>query len=78
VGAWYGLTASRRGEAVLMYVLTVAFAGVTLVALAGGSGLDPARDEGGVARSVAVGVLFVAAGLLGARYRPQRAATRSR
>lgn len=66
VAAWFALTASRRAEAVTMYAVTAVFAGVTL-ASAAGAVLDPARDDGGVARSVALGTLLVVAGLLAAR-----------
>jgi hypothetical protein len=66
VAAWYAVTASRRGEAVSMYLITALFTGVTLMSLAGGDGLNLARDDGGVARSMALGALFVTAGLLAA------------
>jgi Concanavalin A-like lectin/glucanases superfamily len=73
VAAWYALTASRRGEAVGLYLITVLFAAVTLVSLGGGGSLDLARNDGGTARAVALGALFVVAGLLGARYRSREA-----
>ena len=71
VAAWYALTASYRAEAVSMSVITVVFTAVTLVSLAGEPALDLARDDGGIARSVALGVLFVVAGQVSAaRPRP--------
>lgn len=71
LAGWFALTASHRAEAVSMSVITVVFTAVTLVSLAGEGGLDLARDDGGFARSVALGVLFVVAGLVSAaRPRP--------
>ena len=65
VAAWYALTASHRGEAACIYVITALFVGVTVVSLAGEGGLEFARqDDGSIARSMALGLLFVAAGLL--------------
>jgi hypothetical protein len=49
-----------------MYLVTAAFAGVTVVCVAGG--LELAHDGGGIARSAALGLLLVAAGLLSARH----------
>jgi hypothetical protein len=46
-------------------VLAVAFAGVTVLSLAGGPEL--AQDKGGIARSAALGLLLITAALLGAR-----------
>ena len=66
LAAWFALTASHRAEAVSMSVITVAFTAVTLVSLSGEAALDLARDDGGIARSVALGVLFVVAGLVSA------------
>ena len=68
VAAWFALTASHRGEAASMYLLAAAFTGVTIMSLAGLGGLEHARDDGGIARSAAVGLLLVTAGLLAARY----------
>jgi Concanavalin A-like lectin/glucanases superfamily len=68
VAGWFALTASRRSEALLWHGVTTLFTVVTLVSLAGASVIALSRDGGGVARSVALGVLFVIAGLLGTRY----------
>ena len=62
------LPASRRSEALLWHGVTAGFTVVALVSLAGAGVIDLSRDDGGVARSVALGVLFVIAGLLGTRY----------
>jgi hypothetical protein len=71
LAGWFALTASHRAEAVSTSVITVVFTAVTLVSLAGEGGLDLARDDGGIARSVALGVLFMVAGLVSAaRPRP--------
>jgi hypothetical protein len=65
VATWYALTASRRDVTASMCVLAVAFAGVTVLSLAGGPEL--AQDKGGIARSAALGLLLITAALLGAR-----------
>jgi Concanavalin A-like lectin/glucanases superfamily len=77
VAAWYALTASHRGEAVALYAITALFTAVTLVSMGGAGTLDLGRDDGGVARSLALGGLFVVAGLLGARYRSEEASESS-
>ena len=61
---WCALTAAHRDEAATMYLIAAAFTGVSIVSLAGPA--EFAHEDGGVARSVALGVLLVAAGLLGA------------
>jgi hypothetical protein len=77
VAAWYALTASHRGEAVALYATTALFTAATLVSIGGAGTLDLGRDDGGVARSLALGGLFVVAGLLGARYRSEEASESS-
>ena len=66
VAIWFALTASRRGEAVLMYLGAAVFAALSLMSLAGWDGLEPARDDGGIARSAALGLLLVTTGALSA------------
>jgi hypothetical protein len=68
VAAWYGLTASRRDEATLMFLIAAVLAGVTVASLAGHGGLELTRDDGGIARSAALGLILVAVGLLGVRH----------
>jgi hypothetical protein len=68
VAAWYAVTASHRVVAASMYFLTALFTGVTVVSIVGQGGSELARDDGSVARSVALGLLFVAAGLLAGRF----------
>ncbi len=68
VALWYGATASHRGEAASMYLIAAVFTGLTVVSLAGEGGLEHARADGGTARSAALGVLLVTAGLLSAWY----------
>lgn len=70
VAIWCGLTASHRSEAMIMYLIAAVFTGVTLTSLAGWGGLELARDDGGIARSMALGLLLVTAGVLGARDGP--------
>jgi len=77
VAAWCALTASHRAEAMALYAITAVFTGATLVSIGGAGTLDLGRDDGGVARSLALGVLFVVAGLLGARYRSEEASKSS-
>ena len=68
VALWCALTASHRSEATIMSLIAAVFTGVTLISLAGWGGLELARDDGGIARSIALGLLLVTAGVLGARY----------
>ena len=68
LAAWYALTASQRVEAASMSLITAVFTGVTVASMFGQSDFEPARGGAGVARSMALGLLFVAAGLLGTRY----------
>jgi hypothetical protein len=72
VAIWFAVTASRRDEAVIMYVISAVFTAVTVVSLAGEGGIELGRHDGGVARSAALGLLFVTAGLLGARFGTRR------
>ena len=68
VAIWCALTASHRSEAAVMYLIAAVFGGLTLIHLAGWGGLEFARDDGGVARSAALGALLVTAGVLSACY----------
>ena len=69
VAIWFALTASDRGEATTFYLVAAVFTGVTVMALSGQAGLELARQDGGVARSAAIGLLLVIAAVFGARYR---------
>jgi hypothetical protein len=69
VAAWFAVTAARRIEAAGMYLITALFTGLTVASLVGQGGPELAREDGSVARSVALGLLFVAAGLFAARGR---------
>jgi hypothetical protein len=69
VALWLGRTASHRNEAVSMYVLAAVFTAFTVMALVDPDG-DPAHYDGGIARSAALGLLLVTAGLLAARVSP--------
>ena len=66
VAIWFALTASHRSEAMLMYLIAAVFTGLSVMSLAGWGGLEPARDDGGIARSAALGLLLVTAGALSA------------
>jgi Concanavalin A-like lectin/glucanases superfamily len=66
VALWYAFTARRRTVAVTMFAVAVVLAGVTIAALAGHAGPDLARDDGGVARSAALGLVLVIGGMLAA------------
>jgi hypothetical protein len=73
VAAWYALTATRRAVAMTMFALAVVLTGVTVLALAGQSVNELARDGGGVVRSAALGLLLITGGVLAAFCRPSRA-----
>ncbi len=74
VALWLALTASGRVERALMLTAGVACAGLTLVALAGAAGVrvQLAHNDGGTARTAALGAIFVLAGAGGSwrRLRP--------
>lgn len=67
VAFWYTLTARRGVHAMVMLVVTALLIGVTAVALTGQAGVELTRDDGGVARSAALGLVLVAVGVLAAR-----------
>ena len=67
VAIWYALTARRRVVAMSMFVIAAALIGVTAVALAGQTGYELTRDDGGVVRSAALGLVLVTGGVLAAR-----------
>ena len=69
VALWLARTASHRGTAATMYLLGAVFTAVSVVSLVDPGGPDLTRDDGGIARSAALGLLLVTAGLLAARYR---------
>ena len=57
-----------------MYLIIALSTGLTVVSLIGQGSPELARDDGSIARSVALGLLFVAAGLFAARdglFRPR-------
>ena len=69
VALWLARTASHRATAATMYFLGAVFTAVSVVSLVDPGGPDLTRDDGGIARSAALGLLLVTAGLLAARYR---------
>jgi hypothetical protein len=69
VALWLARNASHRGAAATMYLLGAVFTAVSVVSLVDPGGPDLTRDDGGIARSAALGLLLVTAGLLAARYR---------
>jgi Concanavalin A-like lectin/glucanases superfamily len=64
VALWVARTAPHRGEAGTMYLLAAVFTAVTVVSVAGAGSAEVARDYGGIARSIALGLLLVTAGVL--------------
>jgi hypothetical protein len=74
VAIWCARIASHRGERAIFYLIAAAFTAVTVVSLAGPDG-NLTNDGDATARSMAVGLLLVIIGLLGARH--GRAALRS-
>ena len=68
VAIWLAITARHRGEAAIMWVTAALLSGLTILPLIGYGGLEIARDDGGVARSAALGALLVLGGALGALY----------
>ena len=64
VALWLARTASHRGTAATMYLLGAVFTAVSVVSLVDPGGPDLTRDDGGIARSAALGLLLVTAGLL--------------
>jgi hypothetical protein len=64
VALWVARTAPHRGEAGTMYLLAAVFTAVTVVSVAGAGSAEVARDYGGIARSMALGLLLVTAAVL--------------
>jgi hypothetical protein len=58
------VTASRREEAAIYCLLAATFSAGTVLSLA--DGLEIAQDEGGIARSAALGLLLLTVALLSA------------
>jgi hypothetical protein len=69
VTLWLARTASHRGAAATMYLLGAVFTAVSVVSVVDPGGPDLTRDDGGIARSAALGLLLVTAGLLAVGYR---------
>ena len=69
VAAWLAATATHRSEALVFLLGAVAFALLTITAVAGSTGLadELTRDDGSVARTIAFGALLVVAGAMGLR-----------
>jgi hypothetical protein len=76
VALWLARTASHRGAAATMYLLGAVLTAVSLVSLVDPGGPDLSEDDGGVARSAALGLLLVTAGLLDVGYRSPDGGTR--
>ena len=76
VAIWYAVTARRHAVATGMLAVAVLLVGVTVAALVGQLGHDLGRDGGAVARSAALGLVLVVAGLFALRSDPRRAETR--
>ena len=73
VAIWYAVSARRRVVAMSMFAVAVALTGVTILALAGHSVDDLARDGDGVVRSAALGLVLITGGALAAFCRPSQA-----
>ena len=69
VALWLGATASSRAEAVSFLLAAVVLAGLTVASLAEIAGVDVAasRADGAIARTAAMGMLFMLAGVQGLR-----------
>jgi Concanavalin A-like lectin/glucanases superfamily len=65
VALWLAATASRRGEILAFLLCAAAFTGLTIASIAGVAGADEALSshDGAVARSAALGALFMLAGV---------------
>jgi hypothetical protein len=65
LAVWFAAEATNRAQAVCGWIVAIALAGTTVASLAGiaGVGALAQPDDGGVARSVAVGVTLLATGL---------------
>jgi Concanavalin A-like lectin/glucanases superfamily len=67
VAMWYALIASDRLEAASLGFLAAVFTGVAAISFVGRGGPALAFEDGGVARSAALGLLLVVVGLLANR-----------
>ena len=74
VALWLATTASETGERACFLLAAVSCAGVTVAALVsvGRVGAVLGHDEGAIARTTALGALFVLAGTLAGRHRLRR------
>jgi hypothetical protein len=70
---WCALSARRRVVGVSMFAVALALACVTTLALAGHTPSDFARDDGGVIRAAALGLVLLTAAALAAVCRPSEA-----
>src|SRR5262245_17669065 len=70
VALWCALTAQRRVEAVGMLLLAAGLAATTAASLAGVGGLAIGADDGGAARSAALGLVLLLTGALAAAAAP--------
>jgi hypothetical protein len=64
VAVWCALSAGRRSEAAIMYLLAAAFTAVSVASVIGPGEIASTDDDGGIARSIALGWLLVTAGVL--------------
>jgi len=64
VATWCARSAGRRHEAAIMYLLAAAFTALTVASVLGPGGIESTDDDGGIARSIALGWLLVTAGVL--------------
>jgi hypothetical protein len=64
VAMWCALSAGRRSEAAIMYLLAAAFTAVSVGSVVGPGDIASTDDDGGIARSIALGWLLVTAGVL--------------
>jgi hypothetical protein len=79
VALWLGATASSRAQAVSSLLAAAVLTGLTIASLTTWGGVDGAlsRDDGAIARTTALGALFVLAGLQAVTRRRHQSGLRS-
>jgi hypothetical protein len=67
---WFAATARSRAEAASGWFVAIGLTGATVVSLAdlAGMGIQMQKDDGAIARSVALGITLLVIGLVTLRY----------
>jgi hypothetical protein len=73
---WCALTAAHRNDAAAICLIAAPFTGVTVASIVGTGGVEFTHEDGGTARSVALGLLLVTVGVCRALCAARQAGSR--